>query len=61
MALDAYADPRMGGHDAIVTGGAQNIEVANAFLWLASPAAGWVSGQTFQIVGGGTRSRILPK
>lgn len=30
MALDAYADPRMGGHDAIVTGGAQNIEVANA-------------------------------
>jgi len=36
-------------------------DVANAFLWLASPAAGWVSGQTIQVAGGGARSRILPK
>jgi NAD(P)-dependent dehydrogenase (short-subunit alcohol dehydrogenase family) len=35
-------------------------DVANAFLWLASPAAGWVSGQTFQVAGGGTRVRLLP-
>ncbi|HCA53234.1 MAG TPA: 2-deoxy-D-gluconate 3-dehydrogenase [Mycobacterium sp.] len=36
-------------------------DVANAFLWLASPAAGWVSGQTIQVAGGGARSRILPR
>ena len=36
-------------------------DVANAFLWLASPAAGWISGQTIQVAGGGARSRILPK
>lgn len=35
-------------------------DVANAFLWLASPAGGWVSGQTFQVAGGGTRVRLIP-
>jgi NAD(P)-dependent dehydrogenase (short-subunit alcohol dehydrogenase family) len=35
-------------------------DVANAFLWLASPAGGWVSGQTFQVAGGGARVRLLP-
>ena len=29
-------------------------DVANAFLWLASPAGGWVSGQTIQVAGGDT-------
>ena len=36
-------------------------DVANAFLWLASRAASWVSGQTIAIAGGGARMRILPK
>lgn len=36
-------------------------DVANAFLWLASRAGGWISGQTIHVAGGGTRMRILPK
>ncbi len=36
-------------------------DVANAFLWLASPAGGWVSGQTIQVSGGGTRIRLKPE
>lgn len=35
-------------------------DVANAFLWLASRASSWVSGQTIQVSGGGTRVKILP-
>lgn len=35
-------------------------DVANAFLWLASRAGGWVSGQTFQVAGGGARVRLIP-
>jgi NAD(P)-dependent dehydrogenase (short-subunit alcohol dehydrogenase family) len=36
-------------------------DVANAFLWLASPAGSWVSGQTIQVSGGGTRIRLKPE
>lgn len=36
-------------------------DVANAFLWLASPAGSWVSGQTIQVSGGGTRIRLMPE
>lgn len=36
-------------------------DVANAFLWLASPAARWVSGQTIQVSGGGKRIRLIPE
>lgn len=35
-------------------------DVANAFLWLASRAGSWVSGQTIQVAGGGARVKILP-
>ena len=35
-------------------------DVANAFLWLASRAGSWISGQTVQVAGGGARMRILP-
>lgn len=35
-------------------------DVANAFLWLASPAGSWVSGQTLQVSGGGSRIRLIP-
>ena len=37
------------------------VALSGSFLWLASPAAGWVSGQTIQVAGGGARSRILPR
>jgi NAD(P)-dependent dehydrogenase (short-subunit alcohol dehydrogenase family) len=37
-------------------------DVANAFLWLASPAGSWVSGQTSQVAGGGgKRVRPMPE
>ncbi len=36
-------------------------DVANAFLWLASRAGGWVSGQTIQVAGGGRRIRLKPE
>lgn len=36
-------------------------DVANAFLWLASPAGGWMSGQTIQVSGGGKRVRLVPE
>lgn len=36
-------------------------DVANAFLWLASKAGGWVSGQTIQVAGGGARVRLKPE
>ena len=36
-------------------------DVANAFLWLASPASQWVSGQTIQVSGGGKRVRLMPE
>ena len=36
-------------------------DIANAFLWLASPAGSWVSGQILQVAGGGTRIRLKPE
>jgi NAD(P)-dependent dehydrogenase (short-subunit alcohol dehydrogenase family) len=36
-------------------------DIANAFLWLASPAGSWVSGQTLQVAGGGKRVRLIPE
>lgn len=36
-------------------------DIANAFLWLASPAGSWVSGQTLQVSGGGKRVRLIPE
>lgn len=36
-------------------------DIANAFLWLASPAGSWVSGQTLQVSGGGNRVRLKPE
>lgn len=36
-------------------------DVANAFLFLASRAGSWVSGQTWQVAGGGARVRLKPE
>jgi NAD(P)-dependent dehydrogenase (short-subunit alcohol dehydrogenase family) len=35
-------------------------DIANAFLWLASPAGSWMSGQTIQVAGG-DRIRLKPE
>uniref|UniRef100_A4X0E1 7-alpha-hydroxysteroid dehydrogenase n=1 Tax=Cereibacter sphaeroides (strain ATCC 17025 / ATH 2.4.3) TaxID=349102 RepID=A4X0E1_CERS5 len=34
-------------------------DIANAMLWLCSPAASWVSGQTINVHGGGTVVRLF--
>lgn len=34
-------------------------DIANAMLWLCSPAAGWVSGQTINVHGGGNFVRLF--
>lgn len=34
-------------------------DVANAMLWLCSPASGWVSGQTINVHGGGSVVRVF--
>ncbi|WP_096786208.1 SDR family oxidoreductase [Rhodobacter sp. CZR27] len=36
-------------------------DVANAMLWLCSPASGWVSGQTINVHGGGGVVRLFGK
>lgn len=49
-------------HPNNLTGRAGTAEdVANAFLWLCSPAGSWVSGQIFQVAGGPTRVRLMPE
>ena len=35
-------------------------DVANAFLWLCSPAGSWVSGQIIQVAGGSKPVRLIP-
>ena len=34
-------------------------DVANAMLWLCSPAGSWISGQTINVHGGGTVFRLF--
>jgi 7-alpha-hydroxysteroid dehydrogenase len=35
-------------------------DIANALLWLASPAGSWISGQSIQVSGGGKRVKLKP-
>lgn len=59
--LDAEAQEKLA-HPNNLTGRAGSPQdVANAFLWLASRAGAWVSGQTIQVHGGGTRVRLKPQ
>lgn len=58
--LDAAVQEKLA-HPNNLTGRAGSPQdVANAFLWLASNAGSWVSGQTIQVHGGGTRVRLMP-
>ena len=36
-------------------------DIANAMLWLASPAGRWISGQSINVSGGGKRIRLKPE
>ncbi|MEA5522222.1 SDR family oxidoreductase [Limnoraphis robusta CCNP1315] len=59
--LDAKAQEALA-HPNNLTGRAgRPQDVANAFLWLASPAGSWVSGQTINVSGGGSRIRLKPE
>ena len=60
---DAGIDPAMQQrlmHPDNLTGRPGRAEdVANAMLWLCSPASGWVSGQTINVHGGGSVVRLF--
>jgi len=60
---DAGIDPAMQGrlmHPDSLTGRPGRPEdVANAMLWLCSPASAWVSGQTINVSGGGSVVRLF--
>lgn len=62
---DAGIDPEMQqrlSHPDNLTGRPGKPEdVANAMLWLCSPASGWVSGQTINVHGGGNVVRLFGK
>jgi NAD(P)-dependent dehydrogenase (short-subunit alcohol dehydrogenase family) len=59
--LDAAAQHALTHPDNLTGRAGSPQDVANAFLWLASPAGGWVSGQTIQVSGGGKRVRLMPE
>lgn len=58
--LDAKTQDALAHPDNLTGRAGRPQDVANAFLWLASPAGGWVSGQTIQVSGGGKRVRLIP-
>lgn len=58
--LDAAVQHKLAHPDNLTGRAGSPQDVANAFLWLASRAGSWVSGQTIQVHGGGTRVRLKP-
>ncbi|MDC8773016.1 SDR family oxidoreductase [Roseateles albus] len=58
--LDAATQERLANPNNLTGRAGSPQDVANAFLWLASNAGSWVSGQTLQVAGGGTRVRLIP-
>lgn len=59
--LDAATQERLTRPNNLTGRAGTSQDVANAFLWLASNAGSWVSGQTIQVHGGGTRVRLMPE
>jgi NAD(P)-dependent dehydrogenase (short-subunit alcohol dehydrogenase family) len=59
--LDAKAQEALAHPDNLTGRAGRPEDIANAFLWLASPAGSWVSGQTLQVSGGGKRVRLMPE
>jgi 7-alpha-hydroxysteroid dehydrogenase len=59
--LDAKTQERLTNPDNLTGRSGASQDVANAFLWLASPAGSWVSGQTIQVAGGPKRVRLIPE
>lgn len=59
--LDEAAQAALAAPDNLTGRAGRPQDVANAFLWLASPAGAWLSGQTIQVAGGGRRVRLKPE
>jgi NAD(P)-dependent dehydrogenase (short-subunit alcohol dehydrogenase family) len=59
--LDLKTQERLTNPDNLTGRSGTSQDVANAFLWLASPAGSWVSGQTIQVAGGPKRVRLIPE
>ena len=56
--IDEAMQQRMRNPDTLTGRPGRPEDVANAVLWLASPASGWVSGQTINVHGGGGVVRL---
>ena len=59
--LDEKAQQALSNPDNLTGRAGKSEDVANAFLWLASPAGSWVSGQSIQVSGGPRRVRLKPE
>ena len=59
--LDEKTQQALAHPDSLTGRAGRPEDIANAFLWLTSPAGSWVSGQTIQVSGGGKRVRLLPE
>ena len=57
--IDAATQQRMMQPDTLTGRPGTPEDVANAMLWLASPAGSWVSGQTINVHGGGSVVRLF--
>lgn len=57
--IDAETQQRMMHPDTLTGRPGTPEDVANAMLWLASPAGSWVSGQTINVHGGGSVVRLF--
>lgn len=57
--LDAATQERLRHPDNLTGRTGKPRDIANAMLWLASPAGSWVSGQTIQVHGGGAVVRLF--
>ncbi len=57
--IDAVTQERMLHPDSLTGRPGRAEDVANAMLWLCSPASGWVSGQIINVHGGGGVVRLL--
>lgn len=57
--LDAATQERLKHPDNLISRTGTPRDIANAMLWLASPAAAWVSGQIINVHGGGSVVRLF--
>lgn len=57
--LDESIQERLKHPDNLIGRTGKPQDIANAMLWLASPAAGWVSGQIIKVHGGGSVVRLF--